>query len=286
MTQPRIALATLCLNEDEWLLSNYLQHKDWPGLCAWIFVEGADYVYKCANPSMVSPAGLSVDNTTRLLADIANRDDRVRNIPFGVAGNQFTAVAQNKCILRNAYLSALERLAASEGAPDYLIVIDADEFWPHSSQAMVASVADTFPNHTAFDFRRREIWRPPSSRSGLFDMEVRGGYWDIPHTRVWRWQPGLSYSEHNTPGQLHRRLVQLHNCSIEYCHLGFASMRGRAAKHRYYESRGEGRTDHRGWYVECRRAWETWERGDPLPHGARVIKYDGPVPEIFQESSK
>lgn len=284
MSQPRIALATLCLNEDEWIERNYLQHKNWPGLCTWIFVEGADYVYKGCNPEMVSCDGLSIDSTSRLLGEIAVRDDRIRYIPYGVAGSAISNPAQNKCILRNAYLSALEKMAEQQGAPDYLIVIDADEFWPKKSQELVTKVATAFPKHTAFDFCRREIWRPPNTKCGLFDLEVTGGYWSIPHTRVWRWQPGLTYHEHNTPGTLHKKLVQLGRAvGVEYCHMGFTSMRGRAAKHRYYETRGEGKTDHRGWYVECRRAWETWERGDTLPHGARVIPYSGPVPEIFQE---
>jgi hypothetical protein len=63
----------------------------------------------------------------------------------------------------------------------------------------------------------------------------------------------------------------------ECVHLGFASGgKARAAKHRYYEARGESRT--RAMYVECRRAWE---RGQ-LPVGASVIPYTGPIPEVFR----
>ena len=34
----RIMLATMCLNEMQWLPFLFKQHKDWPGLVSWTFV--------------------------------------------------------------------------------------------------------------------------------------------------------------------------------------------------------------------------------------------------------
>ena len=51
----RIVLATLLLNEMEWLPKLYEQHKDWPGLCGWVFVEAADRVYANVNPEVDHP---------------------------------------------------------------------------------------------------------------------------------------------------------------------------------------------------------------------------------------
>src|SRR4051794_7463634 len=36
-----VLLATLCINEMEWLPRLYEQHKDWPGMAGWVFVEAA-----------------------------------------------------------------------------------------------------------------------------------------------------------------------------------------------------------------------------------------------------
>lgn len=103
--------------------------------------------------------------------------------------------------------------------------------------------------------------------------------------------PRLRYSSnHNTPQQgsylLDRRLFRgdSHPGLPEFIHLGFASeAKNRQAKNAYYKARGEGTTDHRGWYVESREAFDTWKPGDVLPNNAKVIEYDGPIPEAFQD---
>ena len=97
---------------------------------------------------------------------------------------------------------------------------------------------------------------------------------------------------HNTPETREGRLLSqdgfkrldLMPGTPQMIHMGFAaSAKTRAAKNRYYEVRGEADDPKRRWYTESRRAFETWQPGDPLPHGAKVIGYDGPVPEVFQE---
>lgn len=281
-----IVLCTLALNEMEWLPSLYEQHSDWPDLAAWIFVESADRMYARANPGLVSPEGLSTDGTSAYLDRLAESDPRVRYIPYGFCGGPDPA--QGKCEARQQYLDAAERYT-----PQFLFVLDADEFYTHADQRQVNERLLTESHrYTAFLFRQREIWRPPSiAHEPLFQYEVMGGYWDVRHKRGWRWSRGLKYDgDHNTPRDASGVLLSKHMARYDrkegapQCvHLGFASSgRMRAAKNAYYVERGEGVTDHRKMYVTCRAAFETWRPHDPLPHGARVRAYEGPIPEVFK----
>lgn len=280
-----VVLATLCLNEMEHLPRLYAQHRNWPGLVKWVFVESADAQYVKANPTLVTGPGLSTDGTSEYLAGLAKQDPRIQYIPLGLS--QHSDPAQGKCMSRQQYLLAADRVR-----PNFVFVLDADEYYAWEAQSRVMQLMQSGKTHTGFLFRQRHIWRPPSIREQpLLQFEVAGGFWDIPHVRGWRWYTGLQYrTNHNTPelpgGQkLDKRLLRFDKRSgtPECVHLGFASLGPmRAAKNRYYETRGEGVTDHRKWYTESRAAFETWQPGDELPHKARVISYTGPVPEVFQ----
>ena len=74
----------------------------------------------------------------------------------------------------------------------------------------------------------------------------------------------------------------------ECIHLGYASSQeNRRAKADYYKARGEGSEGgrigrKRSMYVSCRDAHLGWKPGDTLPHGAQVLPYEGPVPEVFR----
>lgn len=283
----KVALCTLILNEMEWVAKLYAQHADWPGLVRWIFVEAADRMYAGANPDMVTSHGLSVDGTTDYLSNLARMDDRIIHVRHGFS--EAKDPAQGKCAARSRYLREIEA-----DAPDFFVVLDADEFYANNAQGHLNALMNgvDLQRHEAVVLRHREIWRPPSVMSDpLFSREVVGGFWSIPYCRVWRWSPGLTYAQnHNTPETptgrpLDRTLFRGDSPGLRYpgmIHLGFASAaRNRVAKNRYYEHRGEGRTDHRGWYVESRAAWQDWQEGDRLPRGAMVIPYTGPVPEVF-----
>lgn len=99
----------------------------------------------------------------------------------------------------------------------------------------------------------------------------------------------MNYTDnHNTPTD--SRLLRMDQASAkerpQCVHMGFASsLIRRAAKHKYYIERGEGVTDKRQMYVDCRAAFETWTPGTVLPHRARVISYHGPKPEVFSGKS-
>lgn len=294
----KIALCTLCLNEMEWLPRLYEQHKDWLDLVSWVFVESADRVYAETSPERVTDRGLSVDGTTDYLASLAHSDKRVTHIPYGFCGGYNRR--QGKCDARTQYLRVLDVYE-----PNIFVVLDADEFYTRQDQLNINTVCSAANHFSAYLFPQRHIWYPPSrvgSDIPLMSDEVVGGYWGVPHYRVWRWTKGLHYSRnHNWPETsndvfLNRRSLRYDrstrlyhslNLSVPTCvHMGFASsLVSRKAKHEYYKARGEGMGDSRGMYVECRSAYESWVEGEQLPHGAKVVPYTGPILEVFRSTS-
>lgn len=283
-----LMLATLCLNEMEWLPKLYEQHKDWPGLKKWVFVESADRCYAKANPTLVSKEGLSVDGTTEFLREIYKNDHRVEYVPLGFSSHPDKA--QGKVESRNAYARIAEAIN-----PDYLLVLDADEFYCRETQpaiveCMEKGFTDSGSRRYAYVFRQREIWRPPSiADRPLFDLEIKGSLWNITHARGWKWFSGLKYYEHNhlepfpkyynTGTSVERFLEPTHP---QYIHLGFASSGPmRLAKNAYYVQRGEQNDGH-GKHVICREAFRTWKAGEATPFNSYIVKYDGPIPEAFQ----
>ena len=292
----RICLCTLVLNESQWLDKLYKQHKNWKGLIKWVFVESADRVYAQTNPKLVTKDGLSTDDTTAFLEDLAKRDDRVVHIKHGFCSSPDKA--QGKCEARNQYLSQMESVE-----PDYFIVVDADEFYTNEAQERINELLEKTSREAmlrvgdtiwSICLKHREIWRPPffanKPEVPRFSYEVVGGFWSIPYCRIWKWFPGLTYHNHNTPSlnagaSLDRYMKRLdHDADSPYLvHMGFASrLETRAAKNRYYEERGEKVDRRRAWYCDSRRAFETWTPETVLPRGAKVISYTGPIPECFQ----
>lgn len=281
-----VLLASLVLNEMEWLPLLYKQHLQWPELVSWVFVEAVDRQYQKANPEMISPEGLSVDGTSQFLQTLAETDPRVTYIPHGFSDHPDPAVC--KAQARQRYLEV-----AADVKPTYVIALDADEFYTREDQEGLVRCMDQHKHRDAFVFHRREIWRPPAYASNwsLFSHEVVGGFWEIACCHWWRWQPGMHYGDcHNAPnganGQpLNWNMERLNKRSgfPQMIHLGYAAQEGtRKAKNRYYETRGEAEDPLRSWYVESRAAWETWQVGWRLPKRAKVIPYKGPVPECFQ----
>lgn len=290
----KLMLATLCLNEMEWLPRLYQQHINWADVdLKWVFVESADQIYANTNPQLVSNRGLSVDGTTDWLVDTCLDDKRVKYIPHGFSSNHDKA--QGKCEARNRYLEY-----ADEWKPDYIIVIDADEFWCFDQQMNVLDWMQADRSKLAFSAHHTEIWHPPILKDEpLFKYEVKGGFWDILYCRMWKWISGMRYNgNHNTPSlsngipfdrrmKNHTTYAQLSKNKIKvpsYVHMGFASQKDkRIAKNEYYKARGESVDPRRSWYTESRDCFLTWKPGDSLPRGAQVIEYTGPVPEVFQD---
>src|SRR3990167_6376548 len=272
-----IALCSLVINEMEWLPALYTQHRDWPGLVSWICVESADRVYAETNPEMVNKRGLSVDGTTEYLKELEQKDRRVVYIPHGISNH--INPAQGKCESRQRYLEALEVVK-----PDYLLILDADEFYTKRDQERISKLfprADS--SYNSFCIPYRHLWRPPSIVDRpIMESEVVKGFWAIEHCHGFRWFPGLRYGNyHMTPKEANgtplsdkmlflKTLAEYPQC----VHLGFAAgRREREAKHRYYATRGEAADRKRNWYVASRKTWEIWRPGTVIPRGAEIIPY-------------
>ena len=281
-----ILLGTLCLNELEWLPRLYEQHRNWPGLTKWVFVEAADRTFATCNPQLVSKDGLSTDSTTEFLESLAKQDDRVLHIKYGFADHPDPALC--KIAARDQYWKVADLVR-----PEFVVSADGDEFYTHDDQGRLVEYMRRQPAYTGFTFPRREIWRPPSIANGpLFRYEVVGGFWGIPCCHWWRWSPGAGHRGcHNTPqdadgSYLNDRLIQLHKdpTAPQMIHCGYAAKASsRLPKVKYYEVRGEAVDPERRWYTASRALWAGWQVGDTLPKGAKVVEYTGPVPECFRE---
>lgn len=284
-----VLLGTICLNEMEWLPRLVQQHRHWPDVVRWVFVEAADSEYARINPELVSPEGLSVDGTSEFLRDLAATNPKVVYIPHGVSHH--SDPAKCKIPARQRYMDV-----AAEVGPQFLVVLDADEFYTYQDQERLITYMRRHPQYDSFIFPRRDIWRPPSIiDQPLMQYEVVDGFWGIPCCHWWRWGPGVCYKDcHNTPERadgtpLNSRRVYLHKDPgmPQMVHMGFAAERRmRAAKNRYYAGRGEAHDKERRWYVKSRKYFETWRPRTSLPNGAKVIPYNGPVPEVFREEQK
>lgn len=275
-------LCTLVLNEMEWLPKLYEQHRRWKDIKKWIFVEAADFMYAEANPNLVTDKGLSVDGTTEFLMQLARQDKNVLYIPYGISTSANKAAG--KCAARQAYLNVCEDLK-----PDFIYVLDADEFYTYNHQTMlnVLTARGSNARYTSFILRQRSIWHPPGARDvPLFTHEVVGGFWDIKHCHIFRWTPGLKYTDsHNHPNVDMRRAADFstRRDAPYFIHMACAAdVDIRHAKNAYYAIRGEADDPRRKKYVESRAAFETWQPGVQLPGDAKVIRYTGEIPEVFK----
>lgn len=289
---PRVVLASIVLNEAEMIPRSLEQHLDWPGLVGWVFVEGATGLYGERHPDAVTHDGVSVDDTGALLRDATTQDGRIVHVPFGWSRAPEERPGHQKEALRNAYCHIADELGA-----DVVVMVDGDEFYTRDDQRRITDmVARDIARHAGIDawlFRQRHVWRPASiADAPLMDLEVVGGYWTVPHLRVWRFARGARHTwNHNyidLPGSRYNpdRMRRFMGDDPECVHLGFARDPGhRARTNAYYVHRGEGREQggmNRSMYVDCRAAWGSWKPGDALPHHAKVIPYKGPVPEVLR----
>lgn len=282
----KLALCTLCFNEAPNIAACHRNHRHWPGRFKHVFVEGFDPLYQLANPQMVSQFGTSIDGMVEILADIEACDHHSQYIPIGRMQHP-TSFEQHKCVGREAYLRALD-WPHVDSSPDWIAVIDADEFYsPHSQEEITRQLED-LPDHvTCAVVPQIHLWRPPSIANQPIQYQVTGGYWSVPHTRFWRWCDGLTYMptgiphSHNWPAKEGEQRYRIENGAVlknVHCvHTGFAGDRKRyEADLRYYLERNESHT--RAMYMACRAAWLTWKPGDELPAGAKVLPYEGWIP--------
>ena len=265
------------LNEMEWLPKLYEQHKNWPDLIDWVFVESADQVYQSCYPNLVTSRGLSTDGTTEFLTELAAKDPRVTHIKYGTSVHDDNAMG--KIPSRNAYMEHLEYVQ-----PTHFMVLDADEFYCHQDQAYINAMMDGDGIGTRhFCFQFTHIWHPPSILDEpLFQREIKGGFWDMRHTKGVRWEPGMRYStSHQRPEVGEAGRMSMYD-SPSCIHMAFASeAQYRLAKNNYYRVRGEWADIRRRRYCVSRDLFRTWTPNSELPQGVQIVDYTGPVPECF-----
>jgi len=283
---PDVVITMIVLNEMEFLEKNIKQHLSWPGLQQIIIVEGSTKTYGATNPHVVSPQGLSTDGTTEYLIQLAEENPLITYIPYGWTSGP---LAQGKKELRNAYCQEIKKYN-----PYIFVAIDADEFYCYGDQIKINEVVRINPKYESWLFPLHDVWKPPQmADTELFKWKVIGGYWRVPHTKVWKWSPGTRYLlDHihpSRPGGVPKKTYRIKGISPACIHLGFARDPGhRKRTNAYYVARGEGKEKtgkNRQTYVDCRGSWETWTSGQKLPHGGQVIPYTYQKPEILNSST-
>lgn len=267
----RITFGTILLNEAKFIGMNLLQHYDYCD--EWILVEGACQGYPTRK---VSPSGLSLDSSAAQIRIFPDPSNKIRFIQHGWTKNNGEAA---KSELRNEYIKYC--------TGDFLAVVDADEFYRiEDFQKAIAEFNDS--NVYALTLPQVHFWKTT-------DHFITGEYYDIAHTRIYRYIPGMKYiSNHNFPEiggktgpmlghkKIPRTLKNIGEGGFRYeepcCyHMGFAKdaddMRDKSD---YYINRGEATT--RPITTASRDAWFT----DNLPEKCVVHEWRGHLPEVLE----
>lgn len=246
----KIVLCTIAINESDFAVRNIAQHADWPGRLAHIWVEGADVLYPLAND-----AGLSIDGMSTVLQNSPCIEYR----PIGWFEHDIPN--QSKCFARQIYVDASHKYE-----PDWIAVIDADEFYDEQSQHLISKYLESIPPQiNAVRVPQTHLWKPPGYK-GL-PLRVRGQYWDGGHVRFFRYKRGMTYLPETTPPNhnwptypdglsaiVHRLSYFLPDCF----HFGFAprNIEYYIADLKYYIARGERQTHPA--IIRCREALLDW----------------------------
>lgn len=265
-----IFLGTIFLNEKKFLGLNLLQHYMF---CDnWVLVEGACKGYPTRK---VTEDGLSLDGSENQVRLFPDRYGKIEYIQHGWTEADGEDA---KSELRNRYISRCSH--------DYLVVVDADEFYKHED---LSEALYCFNDESVYSVTLPQVhfWKNTS-------QFITGEYYDISHTRIYRYIPGAKYiKNHNFPEvngtyihgrgnkKYQRTVKNLPNGVFTYeeprCyHMGFAKdfddMRDKSD---YYINRGEDVT--RVTTTQSRAAWFD----DNLPDKCRVRRWGGYLPEVL-----
>lgn len=267
-----LTLGTILLNEQKYIGSNLIQH--YMHCDEWILVEGACLGYP---PRKVSEKGLSLDATNLILRLFPDRYNKLQLVEHGWTK---AAGEDAKSELRNEYM---KRCSST-----YLLVLDADEFYLPEVIDRTLLRFDDLSIHS-ITLPQVHFWKDLTSF-------ITGEYYDISHTRFFRFIPGSRYERnHNFPEvngeflhkiknhKVHRKIVEMKNCpgSYQYAddccyHLGFAKdfddMRDKSD---YYINRGEDKT--RVTTTASRAAWFSNDLTDNL----KVRNWGGVIPSVL-----
>jgi len=262
----KVTIAMIVLNEAEFIEKNLKQHYVWEGsdVHQIIIVEGSVELYPKRN---ITPQGLSTDKTAEIINNFPDPENKIEFIQ---------GMWKDKSHQRNQYAKRVS------DNTDYLIVIDCDEFYTKNNQRKISEfLKSDKKKHHSILFPQVHLWKS-------FKNQVVGGYWAVPHLRLYRWHLGCHY------GSNHNELISLpgHNYHIrddefietrDFCCIHFGFFRSDIFvrdKQDYYYNRGEKAT--RPMYSDCREMSFNWKEGYVLPHGSKVILYEGEILEVFE----
>ena len=231
-------LATICLNEQDFIGPWLEYHYD--SFDKIVICEGAARNYPPAN---ITPEGLSTDATADIIQEFPDPEHKIRFVRHGWAGAKscIDDRVPAKMELRNAYATLID-----EG---YAFTLDVDEFLhPYYVRELLAGM-ESDPEADACAIPQLHLWQ--TARQFII-----GGYADVPHFRLFRWQPGSRYvANHNWPSTSDGTLLtarfrrpSLAVCDGRLCapgiiHYGFCEQKeAMTEKNRYYLNRGEADT--------------------------------------------
>ena len=267
-------IGMIVLNEAQFIEANLKQHYELVDNI--VIVEGADRLYPKTN---VTEDGLSTDDTAEIIRNFPDIDHKIKFIQHGwthIGGEQA------KCELRNRYMEDI--------LSGLLIAVDADEFYRFSDLKEAKHNAAKQSQHHAWLYPQIHFWRNTKTF-------ITGGYYDVPHIRFWRVRDGDRYTvNHNHPYRngksvhrldcvdIRRNIIQAsrdsHYVPGPVCyHMGFCKPHtSMTDKSEYYLNRGEGASR-----IETTASRAAWFGDDTnLPKELRLLKYGGPLPEVFQ----
>lgn len=275
--QPKVSVCIIALNEAEYITHTLRQIYDWDCCHEIIIVEGSVSLYPKEN---LSKEGLSGDGTTALIQAFPDPKNKITYV---------NGVFSDKIAQRNEY--------AKRVTGTHVLVLDADEFYTHESLDLLKEDIQNNPDAELFTFNfssdltKRTYYHLWYS----FKDHVIGGYWNIPHNRIYKWTPGTKYTgeDHNHPTKpdgtkLQAQFIRAVETRAICIHTGFAkSIVNQKDKNIFYVSRGEGKEKdpkiraRRQMYVDCRKAYETWKPGMVLPHDSKVLSFSLALPEAL-----
>lgn len=270
----KISFGSILLNEQKFIGANLCQHYDFCD--EWILVEGACKEYP---ERKVTVDGLSLDKTKLIIDLFPDPKSKITYIQYG-----WTNVdgEHAKSELRNEYISRAKG--------QYLVVVDADEFYEVDDLKTGISDLELDFNKFAIVFPQVHFWKDMKSF-------ITGEYYDISHTRFYKNLPGMKYiRNHNFPelngkfvhemGQFKypRKIIEDKNIKESYyfdgpkCyHMGFAKdFEDMRDKTDYYLARGEATTR-----ISTTSSRAAWFDGD-LPDKCRLRSWAGKTPSFLK----
>lgn len=270
-----VSVGMIVVNEEEFLSECIENIMRWNIVKELIIVEGADKNYPAESLTL---KGLSIDKTSEIINQkTVEYGDKIRYVAKGFV--------KDKMELRNEYM---KRVTGT-----HLFVLDADEFYDLKDLIELGKIFEEDGKNLQFEFKRETRNSMTFGNIVHFWHGIKyravGGYFSIPHQRIYRFIDGMMYiNNHNHPclsdGTRIDQYRDLWRTVDTVCyHLGFCkSEKNMKDKIQYYKNRGEYKT-HTAHLLQ-KLKWFDWEDGQEkdLDRGTKIIKYDGYVPNVIK----